>query len=164
MAMPSAMTDHEMLQRIHEAFRGVPRPAHFTNHTRCDECWEHDEVLRARDLETLAIEDVGSQAWNPITMATPQAFAYLLPALARLALDAMPKDWDWYGYIILFELRWDGPRNWRWQYCTRQQRAVVAAFLEYLFDTRSHDIAIYDCGHELMEALGIWSDTGDFPP
>src|SRR6188474_2254840 len=120
------MTDDEMLAAIASAFAVVPRPEHFTNHTHCDECWEHDEVLRARDLDTLQIEDVGSQAWNPITMATPHGFAYYLPALARLALDPPPlKDWDWYGYIILFELRWNGPRNERWLYCSKEQRDAV---------------------------------------
>jgi hypothetical protein len=119
-----SLLDAEILELFTVAFGAFERPEHFTNHTHCDECWEHDEVLRGRTRETLSIEDVGSQAWNPITMATPQAFAYYLPALARLALEPVPKDWDWYGYIILFELRWNGPRNERWQYCNRNQRSA----------------------------------------
>src|SRR5215207_11413264 len=97
-------SEEEVLELFSTVFGAVPRPEHFTNYTHCDECWEHDELLRSRTLQTLSIEDVGSQAWNPITMATPQGFAYYLPALARLALQPVPKDWDWYGYIILFEL------------------------------------------------------------
>jgi hypothetical protein len=118
-------------------------------------------VLCARDLDSLKIEDVGSQAWNPITMATPAGFAYYLPALARLALDPVPQSWDWYGYIILTELRWNGPRNERWLYCSPEQRQAVAALLEHLYTTRSEAIAVYDCSYELMEALEIWSDAGD---
>jgi hypothetical protein len=84
-------TDAEVLALIEEAFGGVPRPEHFTDHPGCCESAEHDAVLMSRDRETLVIEDVGSQAWNPITMATPEAFRYYMPALARLALEPLPK-------------------------------------------------------------------------
>lgn len=87
-----------------------------------------------------------------------------MPALARLALDPVPQGWDWYGYIILFELRWNGPRNERWLYCSPQQRPAVAALLEHLYSSRSDAIALYDCAYELMEALEIWSDAGDASP
>jgi hypothetical protein len=154
-------TDDEVMTAINEAFGGIERPEHFTNHSHCDECWEHDELLRSRDLETLAIEDVGSMAWNPITMATPLGFAYYLPALARLALGPMPQKLDWYGYIILFELRRDGPRNERWRYCSAEQRRAVTQLLEHLHATRTQEIGVYECENELMEALETWSDAGD---
>jgi hypothetical protein len=153
-------TDEQILDLFEQAFGSLSRPEHFTNYRHCDECWEHDEVLRGRTRETLAIEDVGSQAWNPITMTTPEAFAYWLPALARLALEPMPKGWDWYGYIILFELRWNGPRNERWAQCNAEQRAAVCALLEHLYSTRQEEIGIYGCSYELMEALEIWMDAG----
>jgi hypothetical protein len=153
-------SDEEVLALISEAFDRIERPEHFTNHTHCDECWEHDELLRDRDRDTLAIEDVGSQAWNPITMATPLGFAYYLPALARLALSPMPENHDWYGYIILFELRWNGPRNERWEFCSREQRHAVARLLEHLYATREKDVRDYDCENELLDALTIWSEAG----
>lgn len=155
------MTDAEVRALVTDAFKSVPRPDHFTDHTHCDECQEHDEVLRGRDLDSLVISDVGSQAWNPITMATPQGFAYYLPALDRLALEPMPQGWDWYGYIILFELRWNGPHNERWLYCTPRQRKVVIRVLEHIYTTRRQDIHTYDCEYELLEALEIWSDAGE---
>jgi hypothetical protein len=159
--MTSPRSDAEVLAQVDEAFASAARPEHFTNYQHCGECYEHDELLRQRDRSTLAIEDVGSQAWNPITMATPQGFAYYLPALARLALGPMPVGHDWYGYIILFELRRDGPRNERWLACTPQQRAAVAGLLEHLYTTRSGLVERYDCAYELMEALEIWLDTGE---
>lgn len=154
-------TDAGVLEAIATAFSQVPRPEHFTNYTHCDECWEHDELLRGRTRESLSISDVGSQAWNPITMATPEGFAYFLPALARLAFEPPPEKLDWYGYIILFELRWDGPRNDRWRYCDRAQRSAVCALLEHIYTTRKESIALYDCAYELMEALEIWSEVDD---
>lgn len=154
-------TDPEVLEAVRQAFGAIARPEHFTNRAHCDECWEHDELLRARDLASLTIEDVGSMAWNPITMATPRGFAYYLPALTRLALEQMPAKLDWYGYIILFELRRDGPRNERWQFCKREQRGAVVGFLEHLYATRAKEIEVYQCEYELLEALEIWSDEGD---
>jgi hypothetical protein len=136
----------------------LARPEQFTDHPGCCECAEHDALLMSRDRDTLAIEDVGSQAWNPITMTTPEAFKYFLPALARLALEPVPKDWDWYGYIVLFELRWDGPGNVRREACTPVQRQAVVALLEHLFDTRTGDVRLYDCENELLEALAVWSE------
>jgi hypothetical protein len=159
--MDAIRPDAEIIAEVTRVFASLPRPEHFTDHTHCDECCEHDELLQQRTLETLAIEDVGSQAWNPITMCTPRAFAYWLPALARLALDPEPVQWDWYGYLILFELRWDGPRNERWAICSPAQRQAVTRLLEHLDATRSDLIARYDCSALLMEAWATWSDMGD---
>jgi hypothetical protein len=157
----SNLSDADVIARVRDAFSAVQRPEHFTNHTHCDECREHDELLQQRTHETLAIEDVGSQAWNPITMCTPEAFAYWLPALARLALEPMPSGWDWYGYIMLFELRWDGPRNARWQFCSSEQRAAIVSLLEHLESSRASDIQLYDCAPELLQAWEVWSDSGE---
>ena len=152
-------TDEEVLAMIDAAFGPVPRPEHFTDHPGCCECAEHDALLQQRDRETLSIADVGSQAWNPITMCTPPAFAYWMPVLARLAMQPPPlPDFDWFGDTIIRQLRWNGPRNERWAACTRDQRRAVAAFLEHLFDTRTDEIELYDCHHELLEALATWSE------
>ena len=86
---------------------------------------------------------------------------YYLPALARLALEPEVKPWDWYGYGILSQLRWTGPRNERWQYCTPNQRSAVSQLLQHLYDTRAESIELYDCEHELLEALDVWLDQGD---
>jgi hypothetical protein len=94
-------------------------------------------------------------------MCTPVAFAYWLPALARLALDPMPEGRDWYGYIILFELRRDGPRNDRWLFCTPAQRLAITRLLEHLNATRQESLQVYDCLPELTQAWEVWSDTGD---
>ena len=162
--MSDSTFDGPLPDAMARAFGSVTRPAHFTHHLHCDECWEHDELLQRRTPETLAIEDVGSQAWNPITMCTPEAFAYWLPALARLALEPEPEGWDWYGYIILFELRWDGLRNERWAYCSPVQHTAVSGLLEHLEATRSGPIGRYDCSRELAEAWAIWSAASEVPP
>lgn len=59
-------TDGDILTGIDAAFCGIGRPEHFTNFTHCEECAEHDELLRMRDRETLCLEDVGNPGWDPI--------------------------------------------------------------------------------------------------
>ncbi|HEY7270053.1 MAG TPA: hypothetical protein VH951_09515 [Dehalococcoidia bacterium] len=150
--------DADVLSLFDKVFAAVPRPERFTDHPGCCECEEHEALLQSRDRPRLKIDDVGSQAWNPITMATPEAFVYFLPALARLALEPVPETLDWYGYIILFELRWDGPGNKRLVACTPAQRRAVVALLEHLFDSRAEDIQAYQCENEVLEAIAIWAE------
>ena len=156
-------SDAEVLADVTRVFGRVPRPAKFTNHPGCSECEEHDETLQAHTLETLSIEEVGSQAWNPIVMCTPDAFRYLMPALARICLG--PSDhplWGWYGEpFFQSDLRRNGPRNDRWVACTPEERACIARFIEHVIDTRGDLIQSYDMQHELLDAFSIWSDKGD---
>ena len=156
-------SDAEVLADVTRVFGRVPRPAKFTNHPGCSECEEHDETLQAHTLETLSIEEVGSQAWNPIVMCTPDAFRYLMPALARICLG--PSDhplWGWYGEpFFQSDLRRNGPRNDRWVACTPEERACIGRFIEHVIDTRGDLIQSYDMQHELLDAFSIWSDKGD---
>jgi hypothetical protein len=155
------MTDADVLADVARVFGGVPRPQRFTSHV-CDECDEHNATLTAHTLETLSIEEVGSAAWNPIVMCSPDAFRYLMPALARICLG--PSDhpqWGWYGELFIeSDLRRNGPRNERWLACTAEERACIARFLEYVIETRGELIERYDMQHQVLDAFAIWSDAG----
>ncbi len=107
------MDDAEALRAIEEAFRGSPRPEHFTDYRHCCECAEHDELLRSRDLDTLGIADVGNPGWDPICYITDEGFRYYLPALARLALAAPLEAGGWYMPQLLFHLGYQGQGNRR---------------------------------------------------
>ena len=72
---------------VERAFGGSQRPAHFTNFEHCEECREHDDLLRSRDRATLTVKDVENPGWNPINFLTPEGFRYYFPALAKLALS-----------------------------------------------------------------------------
>ena len=76
-----------VLEGIEAAFMSVSRPAHFTDYRHCDECCEHDETMRSRDLRTLQLDDVGQLGWSPICFLTPEGFRYYLPAFVRLGLS-----------------------------------------------------------------------------
>ncbi len=152
-------TDVEIWERVRSAFI-MPRPEHFTDHAGCCECAEHDATLQKHDLESISSKEIGSQAWDPITMCTDEAFQYWMPALARLTLGPDDDYFGWYGDSLLSQLEWDGPRNMRWQSCTREQRHAVSALLEHVFATHAHRIHESDFDR-FTRATAIWSDPGD---
>lgn len=154
-------TDAQILQKIQSAFAERQRPEHFTNYTHCEECAEHDQVLRSRDVHSLRIEDVGNPGWDPICFTSPEGFAYYLPALARLALAQPAQPHGWYGPQLFFHLSHDGCKNQRFLACTRGQRRVMADYLRHLIETTAALVEGYGCTDDLFQAVEIWSD--DFP-
>ena len=158
MLPPVPSSDAQILQIVQQAFAGCRRPEHFTNHTHCEECAEHDEVLRSRDVGSLRLEDVGNAGWDPICFISPEGFAYYLPALARLALAQPVEPQGWYGVQLIFHLRGDGRRNQRMLGCTPEQRRAVVAFLRHFIETRASLADGCLCTDDLLQAIEIWSD------
>ncbi len=152
------LSDAQILQRVQQAFAKRRRPRHFTNHTHCEECAEHDEILRSRDIYSLRMEDVGNPGWDPICFMSPEGFAYYLPALARLALGTPDEPHSWYGVQLLFHLCSDGRRNERLLACTLEQRRVVVDFLRHLVETRATLADSYGASDDLLRAIEIWSN------
>jgi hypothetical protein len=151
-------SDADILQTIKQAFAGCLRPEHFTDYKHCDECAEHDEVLRSRDVDTLQIEDVGNPGWDPICFTTSEGFTYYFPALARLALAEPDYAHGWYRTQLLFHLVGDGRKNRRFLACTPEQRRAAFQFLQHLVETRA-TLADEHCStDDLFQALEIWSD------
>jgi hypothetical protein len=153
--MPS---DADILLQIQQAFAGCNRPAHFTNFTHCEECAEQDALLLSRDAATLRIEDVSNPGCNPIGFASPEGFAYFLPALARFVLSEPDQVNGWYGGQLLFHLCYDGRQNARLLACTRNQRLAVVKLLRHIVETRSALVDAEGASHELFQALEIWSE------
>lgn len=151
------MTDAEALELVTQAFRSCVRPEHFTNFEHCGECAEHDETLRSREIESLAIEDVGSAGWDPMCFVTPQGFIYYFPALARLALTEPTYKFGWYGNIFFGQLISNGPRNERYMLCTPEQRSSVAAFIQHIIETRPALIDEHCAPEDALRAFQIWS-------
>ena len=150
------MTDADVLVRIRDAFAAAERPARFTNRDHCCECAEHDDVLRARDLDGLTIDDVGNPGWDPICFATNDAFLYLFPALARLALEGPKQGSGWYLEQLLFHLTYEGSSNRRLLAAAPRQRAAVVLLLHHVRTTRPTAIAEHLLGTALQEALVLW--------
>ena len=152
-------TDTEVIARIDAAFGAVERPAHFTDFTHCCECAEHDELLRSRDRETLRIEDVGNPGWDPICFTSPQGIAYYFPSLARLALAPPFPTHGWYGDQLLFHLYYGFRDNRFFQYCSAEQRAVVASLLGHIIESRAALVDELAFPDEFLRCHELWSDT-----
>ena len=150
--MPS---DSQILDAVEQAFRSRVRPEHFTNYNHCDECEEHDELLRSRDIHTLTIKDVGNIGWDPICFVSPDGFADYFPALARLAL-AQPDEVGWYGTQLLFHLSSDSAQERIWA-CTPDQRNAVYAYPHHLLETRRDIARMYMCDDDLLDTIALWS-------
>jgi hypothetical protein len=149
-------TDQEMINAVQQAFAAEPRPEHFTDHTHCCECAEHDALLASRDLGTLRVEDVNNAGWDPICFVTAKGFRYCLPALVRLALQSATSE-DWYLPQLLFHLTYDGPQNRRVMCCSEVQRQVIVAVLWHVVETQPALIVRYGIDDDLQRALEIWS-------
>ena len=153
------MTDAEALERIREAFASAARPERFTDREHCCECAEHDDLLRARDLDSLKVEDVGNAGWDPICFATDEAFWYFFPALSRLALEEPTTEWGWYFEPLLFHLTYESSSNRRLRAATERQRAAAVLLLRHVEATRPALVADYDCGEPLQQALSLWGGS-----
>lgn len=79
------MAVSEVLPALEELFAAHGRPARFANAEHCCECEEHARILASLDRETVRAQDLRHAAWDPLCAATPEAFLYFFPALARLA-------------------------------------------------------------------------------
>jgi hypothetical protein len=153
-------TDAAILSEIDTAFGTVERPEHFTNFTHCEECAEHDELLRTRDRDTLRIEDVGNPGWDPICFCSPNGIAYYFPALARLALaEQSLETYDWYGNQLLFHLYSGFTDNAFLQRCNIAQRQVVARFLAHIIETRAPLIDLYASADDFLRCHELWNDA-----
>jgi Family of unknown function (DUF6714) len=81
------MTDNEIYLVIKKTFADAPRPEHFTNRNHCEECQEHDDLLRNKDVDNLSYADIGNPGWSPVPFMTAEAIRYYFPALVRVAFD-----------------------------------------------------------------------------
>ena len=144
-----------LIQEAIEVFGSSPRPEHFTNHTHCCECAEHDETLRKESLETLSYDHV-RPGWDPICFISPVGFQFYFPALARLALDGTG-DTYFVGQLV-FHLELDGKRNARYLQLNPEQRKYVVRLLHHLIETRYDEIDENLDSDALFRAIEIWED------
>lgn len=153
------LSEDDVLAAIDAAFGGVRKPEHFTDHTHCEECAEHDETLRTHDRGTLRICHVGNAGWDPLCFTSPQGKAYYMPTLARLALAPAREPYGWYGEQLLFHLYGDGADNAFVAYCNAEQRRAVAGLLAHFVATQAVLVDSLDLQDALLRAHGFWSNA-----
>ncbi len=136
----------------------VPKPEHFTNHLHCCECAEHDQTLLSFDVDSIGLPELGNAGWDPICFASVAGRMYYLPALIRMTLATIDNPRESYLDQMLFHLIRDGPGNDLVEACSKEQRAFVAEFLEYLIEHHSSaiDAGVFDADN-ILKAHEIWS-------
>ena len=150
------VTQSEAIAAVDLAFGSLPKPEHFTNFKHCEECAEHDELLRSRTRDTLAIQDVGNPGSDPMCFSSPEGLAFYLPSLARFVFAETPYGYDWYGYQLLFNLYSGGLENGLYTYCNSAQREAVAALIEAMIESNLADIESSSSADEFLRAHEIW--------
>ncbi len=155
-------SDAEVLALVESAFSGNRKPEHFTNYLHCEECREHDELLRARDRSTLELRDVGNICWQPISFATGEGVAYYFPALARLALRAPDYEYGWYGDTLHIHLSASTKENRFYEFCSNAQRKVVAVLLHHLNITRADLPERLTSAEEFEKARRLWAQEEEW--
>lgn len=118
-------------------------------------------MLRSRDINTLAMEDVGNSGWDPMCYVSPEGFAYYFPALARLALEDETELSGWYGPQLLFHLTHEGQCSRYLPHFRPEQRQAVVALLRHIGETRQDQLANYGLIEELPTAIDRWSGKCD---
>lgn len=140
---------------VDEAFSECPRPEHFTNYEHCDECAEHDELLRARNRDSLTREDVGHPSWDPITYCTSVGIAYYMPSLVRLALDIGADSQLEYAHQLMFQFLCGGADNEHYAAFAPAQRHAIAALVAHLIEHHPAEVDHY--ADELFRIHEHWS-------
>lgn len=149
--------DAHIITQVQAAFDSVERPEHFTHYLHCEECEEHNTLLNAHDRHTLNIDDIDNPGWDPIGFCNPQGKAYYLPTLVRFALQDTPQGESYLLVQLLHHLESGGPNSALITYCSTNQRAAIAAFLEYVIETRTASIERFDVTDRLLRAHHYWT-------
>ena len=145
----------KLLKEAIELFGSTPRPEHFTDHTHCCECAEHDETLRNATIETLSFDNV-RPGWDPLCFISPEGFQYFFPALVRLALEGTGE--TYFIDQLIFHLELDGKRNSRYLKFTPEQRNYVVRLLNNFVEMRAEEIEANFDSDALFRAIEIWEE------
>jgi len=150
------MSDDQLIELVDQVFGASLRPEHFTDFEHCEECAEHDDLLRSRDRVSLTIDDVGNPGWDPLVASSASGIAYFMPTLVRLAMQSDDAtDGLWFAGHLMMHF-WHGGRHNK---CLIDfdvaQRDAIVALAEFLINERSHE-----CGPYLEDILQVhdyWS-------
>ncbi len=152
------MTDNEIYLMIRKIFADAPRPDHFTNYIHCEECLEHDDLLRSKDVDTLGFAEIGNPGWSPVAFMTAEAMRYYFPALVRVALDlklaGMP---DNFLGSLLFFLGNDDLKTFI--LFNNEERKAVISLLNHLKGSLSDRFGYNeDDSEELVPLIEKWTE------
>lgn len=151
----SAKTAEAIITEAEAVFGKLERPEHFTNHTHCCECRDHDDELQPYTPADIPRSALGHMGWDPITFCTDEGFRYFLPGLIRIAFTERGED-NYYEQFVWHMTPMEGGHD-RFTICTAEERAVVARALAWLLENRADEIERECVPDELLAALERWT-------
>jgi hypothetical protein len=150
------MLKEQIVGAAYRAFAGFKRPEHFTDHTHCPECAEHDQTMRSRPLSAIGVVELGNPGWSPITFLTEEAYGYVMPRLIELAVSSsVERPGESFVFAYLLALT-PAPEHRKLDYFTREQTAAVLESLHYMRDQMMPVIEAECCEDDLAQAITRW--------
>jgi hypothetical protein len=146
---------NDIVGRAYRAFSSFVRPEHFTDHTHCPECAEHDQTMRSRPLTAIGVVQLGNPGWCPTPFLTEQAYGYVMPRLVELALASSverPAESFVFSYLLALT-----PTHRKLDEFTREQTAVVLESLHHMRDHMQPVIEAACCDDDLVQAIARWT-------
>jgi len=142
---------------MRKIFVDAPRPEHFTNYLHCEECREHDDLLRSKDVGSLSFKDIGNSGWSPVPFMTEEAMRYYFPPLVRVALDPELKGSPVnFLSILFFNLGHDNLK--KFVLFNNEERKAVLALLNHLKGSLSERFGYdEDDSKELAPLIEKWT-------
>ena len=117
-----------VIARAWEAFAGFARPARLFAHADFEE-GGLEEMLAKTRREDLSAEQLGTAAWGPLPLFSPEALAHFAPRIIELALSGAIDPEGEPLYLLLVSSFRQGPEGPRFRlFGPAQQKAVAEAF------------------------------------
>ena len=127
------------------------KPINFGNYKHCDECAEHNELLKNRNINTLSLDDVCPSS-DPFYFCSDEGIKYFMPALIRLCFETK----CFFFEQLITHLEKYGEENSLFFSCSNEQRGFICHFIDYMINNYVEEIEQYMCEHAAFRAYDIW--------
>lgn len=129
------------------------RPNFFTEENPLLESFDHNETLLKFNVDSITIEELGNQGWDPICFINDEGYLYYFPAFIRLCVNSNEE--DYYIGQFLFHITYEGLENERVRLFNKDQKFFFKKFLIYLYNEKTDLIQLYGDEDYIENALFI---------
>ncbi|MCF8131126.1 MAG: hypothetical protein K9N10_21655 [Deltaproteobacteria bacterium] len=149
------MRKEEIIEKAYSAFSALVRPEQCTNYLDLEDAG-FNRMLLSATRQSLAIEQLGTVGWGPISHMNPEALAYFMPRLIELAVSgAMDRDGDPF-YCRFINAFCKDPDNERFRLFGTDQKAIMADTFEFLCQNYQAQLEIEDWLDEAQQGVIEW--------
>ena len=133
------------------------RPSQFVeNSNHCDECADVEKNAAKYDLDTVTANVAGGGYASFLSFLSDSAYKYYFPAFVRLCLESVGNEDNDFFPAFMFSLTYEGRENDRRNSFSKEQRQFVFQFLEKIEIEMKHEVWLWGCDEDMVEAKRIW--------